>query len=162
MMVEMEVLGVQVELPVNTPVLLLRELEGERRVLPIYIGSAEAASIHHALNGDRPERPLTHDLFVDVFDTLSVDLQRIEVTHLSHSTYYAELELVSGGEVKRVSARPSDAVALAVRSGTAVFVAEEVLDEAAHVLDDDGDEPEQLVDEFRKFIEEVSPEDFQS
>jgi len=160
-MLEMEVVGVQVELPANTPVLLLRELGGAGRVLPIYIGSAEAASIHQAMNGDKPERPLTHDLFVLVFEELGVALQRVEVTHLEDGTFFAELEMVSGGRVHRVTARPSDAVALAVRLGTTVFAAEEVLAEAGHAPETP-EEPEELVDEFRRFIEEVSPEDFQS
>lgn len=163
----MEIMGVQVEVPQNTPVLLLREREGAGRVLPIYIGGAEASSIHQAINGDEPPRPLTHDLMCLVLESVGSSLRKVTVSELRGGTFFAELELVTDGRTTSVSARPSDAIALAVRLGTPVYASEAVLDEAGQVPpaedDDDQDqEPEALVDEFRRFIDEVNPEDFQS
>lgn len=159
----MEIVGVQVEVPGNTPVLLLRERSGSGRVLPIYIGGAEASSIHQAMNGDEPPRPLTHDLLCLVLESLGSSLRKVTVSELRGGTFFAELELEGAAGTTTVSARPSDAVALAVRLGTPVFAAEGVLDEAGQVPPaDDEAEPEALVDEFRRFIDEVNPEDFQS
>lgn len=156
-------MGVQVEVPQNTPVLLLRERDGLSRVLPIYIGGAEATSIHQALNGEEPPRPLTHDLLCLVLESVGTSLRKVTVNELRSGTFYAELELATGDQTTTVSARPSDAVALAVRLGTPVFASEAVLNEAGQVPQTgDDEEPEALVDEFRRFIDEVSPDDFQS
>ncbi len=160
----MEIVGVQVEVPANTPVLMLRERAEPGRVLPIYIGGAEASSIHQALNGDEPPRPLTHDLMCIVLESVGSELRSVTVTDLRSGTFYAELELVTGSETARVSARPSDAVALAVRVGAPVFAAEQVLDEAGQIPSavESDDTSDELVDEFRRFIDEVNPEDFES
>ncbi len=166
-MVEMELLGVRLELPANTPVLLLREQSSGRRVLPIYIGAEEARAIALALEGVRTPRPLTHDLFRDALDALGARLVRVSVTELHDSTFFAEMELESPAGTAKVSARPSDAVALAVRTETPIFVAEPVLDAAASPLEEDSaegpeEDSEELVDQFRAFIDEISPEDFES
>ena len=161
----MELLGVRLELPANAPVVLLREQVGEQRVLPIYIGPEEAKAIALALEGVVPPRPLTHDLLRDVLGALEVTLQRVSVTSLEDRTFFAELELRVDGRTVRVSARPSDAIALAVRVEAPIYAAEEVLDEAAAPQEEDGEgeqEQEEIVEEFREFIDQVNPEDFAS
>jgi bifunctional DNase/RNase len=160
-MVEMELLGVRVELPTNTPIVLMRETEGDHRMLPIFIGGPEATAIALALEGVETPRPMTHDLVKILLDTLEVSLEKVYVNDLQEGTFYAELHLRRGDEVQVVSSRPSDAIALAVRTGTPIFAAEAVLDEVAYVVED-SDEKEQVVEEFREFIENVSPEDFAS
>lgn len=160
----MELVGVRVELPANAPIVLLRETEGQRRVLPIYIGGAEATAIAFALEQVATPRPMTHDLLRDVIEGLGGSLTRITVTELRDHTFFAELEIDMAGTTNRVSCRPSDAVALAVRTGSPIFAAESVLDEAGQVAveEDEGGDTEELVDEFRDFIESVNPEDFAS
>lgn len=150
---EMRVVGVRVELPANQPILLLREAEGER-YLPIWIGSVEATAIALEQQGVRPARPLTHDLLKDVIGALGRDLEQVRVTDLQEGTFYAEL--VFDGEV-RVSARPSDSVALALRVGVPIHADESVLDEAGLIIPD---EQEDEVEKFREFLDSVSPEDF--
>lgn len=166
----MEVLEVRVELPSNTPVVLLREASGAGRLLPIFIGGAEATAIALALDEVETPRPMTHDLFIQVLGELTVSLERIVVTELRERTFHAELHLRHGDATHTVSARPSDAIALAVRTGAPVFAEETVLDEAgvdpATVADDDedatsGGDPDTVVEEFRAFIDQVRPEDFQ-
>ena len=161
----MELLGVRLELPANAPVVLLREQVGEQRVLPIYIGPEEAKAIALALEGVVPPRPLTHDLLTDVLGALEVTLQRVSVTSLEDRTFFAELELRVDGRTVRVSARPSDAIALAVRVDAPIYAAEDVLDEAAAPPEEEGEgeqEQEEIVEEFREFIDQVNPEDFAS
>jgi len=163
-MVEMELVGVRVELPSNSPIVLLRETTGQRRVLPIFIGGPEATAIAFALDGVVTQRPMTHDLMKDLLDDLSVRVDRIVVTALSERTFFAEIHLVAPDGEHRVSSRPSDAIALAVRVGAPIFAADEVVDEAATVVEDEADEPEsdEVVEQFREFIDNVSPEDFAS
>ncbi len=167
-MIEMELVGVRVELPANQPIVLLKERDGSR-YLPIWIGAVEATAIAFALQGVETPRPLTHDLFVDVLTELNVELVAVHVTQLRDGTFYAELKLLrAGGEPHTVSARPSDAIALASRMGEVpILSAEEVLDEAGLEIEDDdeggaassGDEEEE-VRQFRAFLDEVAPEDF--
>ncbi|MDQ3461963.1 MAG: bifunctional nuclease family protein [Actinomycetota bacterium] len=157
----MELLGVRLELPANAPVVLLREHGGSRRVLPIYIGQEEAKAIAWALEGVTTPRPMTHDLMRDLLGATGASVQRIVLTELRESTFFAEVEVALAGQVHRVSSRPSDAIALAVRVEAAIFATDEVLDDGA-TSGDDGrpEEQDQIVDEFRQFIEHVNPEDF--
>ncbi len=164
MTIEMELVGVRVQLPTNTPILLLRETVGQRRVVPIYIGGPEAHAIDLALSGIPMARPMTHDLFSQVIDSMGAVLERVVVTELRSGTFYAELYLrdASGG-MQTISARPSDAVALAVRTGSPIFAEEALIDEAGvEEEEDDGDSgaEEEMVAELRKFLDEVNPEDF--
>jgi bifunctional DNase/RNase len=161
--VPLELLGVRVEMPANTPMVLLRESDGRHRVLPIYIGSPEASAIHYALEGVEPPRPLTHDLFLNVLGELGASITRVVVTEVRDRTYFAELHLTTPTGDKTVSARPSDAIALAVRCGAALFASNELMDEVAQepVVEPDDDAAE-IIDEFKDFIENVSPEDFAS
>jgi bifunctional DNase/RNase len=165
-MVEMELVGVRLELPANTPIVLLREQAGRRRVLPIYIGGPEAAAIAYAIEGVQSPRPLTHDLFKNVLEELGVSLARIVVTEMREHTYYAELHLDRNGSTTVVSSRPSDSIALAVRTGSPIFADEDLLDEYGQEqveeepAEQDEEVQEEILEEFRDFIENVNPEDF--
>jgi uncharacterized protein len=163
---EMELVGVRVDMPSNTPVMLLRELEGDRRLLAIMIGGPEAQAIAFALDGVETRRPLTHDLITLLLDELDAHLDRVVISALRDDVYYADLHLHVGEEDHVVSARPSDALAIAVRVGTPVFAEEAVLAEAGYldVPDDDADidDEDDVVEEFREFIDQVNPEDFAS
>ncbi len=162
---EMELVGVRVDMPSNTPVMLLRELEGDRRLLAIMIGGPEAQAIAFALDGVETRRPLTHDLITLLLDELDAHLDRIVISALRDDVYYADLHLHVGEAEHVVSARPSDAMAIAVRIGTPVFADEAVLAEAGYLDvpdDEDVDDEDDVVEEFREFIDQVNPEDFAS
>ena len=155
-MIELELVGVRVELPHNQPIVLLKERTGER-FLPIWIGAVEATSIAFALQGVATARPMTHDLMRDLLSSLDVSVDRIVVTQLRERTFYAEIQMTQDGEAIVVSSRPSDAIALAVRATVPIFAAEEVLEEAGIEIEDDD---EQEVEQFKEFLDSVSPEDF--
>ena len=160
--VPMELVGVRVEVPANTPVVILREQTGTQRLLPIVIGTPEASSIHAALAGIESPRPLTHDLMVHVLERLDTTLQRIVVTEIRDHVFYAELHLLCGGREQVISSRPSDAIALAVRTGSPIFASEALLSEAGQQpleVDDHTDE-ESIIDEFRDFLTDLDPDDF--
>jgi uncharacterized protein len=165
--IEMELVGVRVELPANQPIVLLRERSGSR-YLPIWIGAVEATAIAFALQGVETPRPLTHDLFVQVLEELGVELSAVHVTELRDGTFYAELHLAHDGRTSIVSARPSDAIALASRlDDVPIFGAEAVLDEAGLEIEDEdvdaeeGVDPEEEVRRFREFLDDITPEDFE-
>lgn len=163
----LDVVGVRMEMPSNNPIVLLRETGGSR-FLPIWVGAMEATAIAYAQQGVVPPRPLTHDLLRDVLEAVGARLAEVRITALREGVFYAVLAFEGGAEV---SARPSDAIALALRTGAPIVGAEEVLDEAGIELPDDadggvdgtagGDLPEEEVERFRAFLDEVSPEDFQ-
>lgn len=153
---EMDVVGVRVEMPSNQPIVLLREVTGER-YLPIWIGAAEAAAIALSLQGVVTPRPMTHDLLKNILEDLSVRVARIVVTELRESTFFATIEMQRDSTTFEVSSRPSDAIALAVRMAIPIFASEEVLDEAAILIP--GEEEEE-VEKFREFLDNISPEDF--
>ncbi|WP_126640674.1 bifunctional nuclease family protein [Embleya hyalina] len=150
---ELEVVGVRVEMPSNQPIVLLRETGGDR-YLPIWIGPVEATAIAFAQQGVVPARPLTHDLFRDVLEALGHELTQIRITDLREGVFYAELVFSGGVEV---SARPSDAIALALRTGTSIVGSDAVLDEAGIVIPN---EQEDEIEKFREFLNDISPEDF--
>lgn len=152
-MKRVDVLGVRVEMPSNQPIVLLRESEGDR-YLPIWIGAAEATAIAYVQQGVVPPRPLTHDLLKDVVGAVGRTVTEVRVTRLEDGVFYAEVDL---GEGAIVSARPSDAIALALRTGSPIFVADAVLDEAGVIIPD---EEEDEVERFREFLDQVTPEDF--
>lgn len=161
-MIEMELVGVRVEMPSSSPIAFLREVGGSQRVLPIFIGAPEATAIAFALEEVVTPRPMTHDLMRSVLEDLGVSLQRILVTDLREGVFYAELELNASDGVHTISSRPSDAIALAARTGSPIYAAESVLDEASYV-EEAGEEPpeaEAVVEQFKEFIESVDPEDF--
>lgn len=155
-MKKMNLVGVRVELPANQPIVLLQEEEGTR-FLPIWIGAFEATAIAFALQGVETARPMTHDLFKNVLDELTVNVEQIVVNDLIDGTFFAEITLYAN-EVKHVvSARPSDAIALAVRMSVPIFADEKVLDEASIEIET-ADEDE--IQRFRDFLDHVEPQDF--
>ena len=162
-MKSLSVRGVRIDRMAGTPVVMLREDEAPRRQFEIYIGAPEAAAIKTALDGESTPRPLTHELLVNVLEQLSFSLTQVVLTHVSAGTYYAELVLVADeGDETRVSARPSDAIALALRASCPIFASEGLLEMVGEVVEEDETAPnDEIIDEFRDFIENISPEDFQ-
>jgi uncharacterized protein len=152
---EVDVIGVRVEMPSNQPIVLLREVSGDR-YLPIWIGAVEATAIAFAQQGVVPPRPLTHDLIKDLLNATGQDLSEVRITEMKDGIFYAVLVFGSGVEV---SARPSDSIALALRTGSKIVCAEQVLDEAGLEVPD---EQEDEVEKFREFLAHVSPEDFEA
>ncbi|GGK37269.1 hypothetical protein GCM10010124_32500 [Pilimelia terevasa] len=152
---ELNVVGVRVELPSNQPIVLLREADGDR-YLPIWIGAVEATAIAYEQQGVKPARPLTHDLLRDILAALQAPLKAVEILELKDNIFYADLLI---GDDVRVSARPSDSIALALRVGAPIRCAEAVLAEAGIVIPD---EQEDEVEKFREFLDQVNPDDFAS
>lgn len=156
---QLDIVGVRVELPSKQPLVLLKEVEGER-YLPIWIGAVEATAIALAQEGVTTQRPMTHDLMRDVLLALSAELTRVTITDLRDGVFYANLVFANGVEV---SARPSDAIALAMRMSVPVFGDESVLAEASiSVPEEQAAQQENELEQFRKFLDEVSPEDFET
>ncbi|MGN6302064.1 MAG: bifunctional nuclease family protein [Angustibacter sp.] len=151
---EVEVVGVRVELPNNQPIVLLRESGGDL-YLPIWIGAAEATAIAYAQQGVVPPRPLTHDLFKDVLEALGRQLEEVRIVAVRDGVFYASLIFDGGVEV---SSRSSDAIALALRTGTRIVAADEVLDDEGVPVPD---EQEDEVEKFREFLDQISPDDFE-
>lgn len=160
----MELVGVRVELPSSSPIALLRERGGEHRVLPIFIGAPEATAIAFALEEVTTPRPMTHDLLREVLDDLGVSLEKIVVTELKDGIFHAELELNGHDGVHTISSRPSDAIALAARTGSPIYASAEVLDEAGYLEEPDEEPSEEaqteVVEQFKDFLDSVNPEDF--
>jgi bifunctional DNase/RNase len=152
---EVDVVGVRVEMPSNQPIVLLREVTGDR-YLPIWIGAVEATAIAFAQQGVVPPRPLTHDLMKDLIGATGNELSEVRITEMRDGVFYAVLVLSSGAEV---SARPSDSIALALRTGSKIVCSEDVLDEAGLEVPE---EEEDEVEKFREFLDNVSPEDFEN
>ncbi len=157
--VPLDLVGVRIQFPSNQPIVLLRERDG-RRYLPIWIGAVEATAIAYALEGVVPQRPMTHDLLQDVTEALGATVQKVIVTELRDSVYFADLVFGSGPDEVTVSSRPSDAIALAARTGADLFASVEVLDDAGIELDDE-EEEEEAIEAFREFLDDISPEDFE-
>ena len=155
-MLELSLVGVRVELPSNQPIVLLKEVNGDR-YLPIWIGAVEATAIAFALQGIETPRPMTHDLLRDILTETEVQVDRILISDLVDSTFFATIRMGRDGKALEVSSRPSDAIALAVRINAPIYAAEEVLDQAGIELKD---EEETEVEKFREFLDQVSPADF--
>lgn len=154
----LNVVGVRMEMPSNSPIVLLKETDGQR-YLPIWVGAVEATAIAYAQQGVVPPRPLTHDLLRDVLGAVGAELTEVRISALRDGVFYADLVFGSGVQV---SARPSDAIALALRTGAKILGADEVMDEAGVELPDDQPAiPDQEVEAFREFLDQVRPEDFQ-
>ncbi len=160
-MVPLELVGVRVEIPANTPMVLLREQDGRHRLLPIYIGSPEASAIHYAIEGVVPPRPLTHDLFLSTINELGAEVTSVVVTEMRDRTYFAEIHLQTPSGEKVISSRPSDAIALAVRCAAPLYASDELIDEVGQEPPVEPEEDaSEIIDEFKDFIDNVSPEDF--
>ena len=156
MMIELQLVGVRVELPSNQPIVLLKEASGDR-YLPIWIGAVEATAIAFALQGIQTPRPMTHDLMRDMLNEAHIEVERIVISELVDQTFYALIRMAVDGKTAEVSSRPSDAIALAVRINAPIFAAEEVLEAAGIEIKDD---EETEVEKFREFLDQVTPEDF--
>ncbi len=157
--VAMQLVGVRIELPTNVPILLLRESDGSR-YLPIWIGPNEATAIALALQGVEPQRPMTHDLLALVIESLGATVVRVDVTELVVGTFFANLVLDRDGGETVISARPSDAIAVAARADAPIFADRGLLEEAGVEIEEDGQEEE--IERFREFLEDITPEDFDS
>lgn len=159
-MQEMVIYGVSFDMVGKQPIVLLKTTDGNK-FLPIWIGHPEAAAILMKLQGASTPRPMTHDLVTDILSQLEVRVVRIAVTELRENTFYALITLsVNGAEIE-VDSRPSDAIALAVRAGAPIFAAEAVIEESAIEFEHEDVNEEEIVEEFKKFLEDVSPEDFE-
>ena len=148
-----EVMGVRVEMPSNQPIVLLKELDG-LRYLPIWLGAVEATAIAFAQQGVEPPRPLTHDLFKEVLSELGAKLNTVYLTELKDGVFYAQLNFEDG---PTISARPSDAIALALRTGSPILASEQLLSEAGIEIPD---QAEDEVERFKEFLDQIKPEDF--
>ncbi|MEK7423429.1 MAG: bifunctional nuclease family protein [Actinomycetota bacterium] len=156
----MELVGVRVEVPANTPVVVLREQAGTQRLLPIVIGNPEASSIHSALEGIQAPRPLTHDLLVAVLAQLSATLDRVVITEIRDHVFFAEMHLRDGAREHVMSCRPSDALAVAVRTGSPIFATEGLLLEAGQDVEEEEAADEAIIGEFLDFLDDLDPDDF--
>ena len=168
---EMVIYGVSFDMVGKQPIVLLKTADGNR-FLPIWIGHPEAAAILVKLQNAVPARPMTHDLLNDVLGHLDAEVVSIAVTEMRENTYYARITLQQNGSEIEVDSRPSDAIALAVRTGAKIFVADEVIDESGVEFEGDASDEELAAaagvpplaeldpDEFRAFLDSVSPDEF--
>ncbi|MGI8792024.1 MAG: bifunctional nuclease family protein [Acidimicrobiales bacterium] len=163
-MVEMTLASIRVQLPDNVPVVLLKEVGDGARTLPILIGHEEATSIARAIQGQNPPRPLTHDLMKNLLDGLDITVEAVVITELVDAIFFAEIRLRRAGELITISSRPSDAIALAVRTGTTIYADDALIDAEGMVVESgaDGEDPDQVIEDFQRFVAEVRPEDFAS
>lgn len=167
----MEVVGVRIEMPSNQPIVLLKEVDGDR-FIPIWVGAAEATSIAFAQQGINPSRPLSHDLMCDILQTLDATLLAVQITHLRDGIFFATLQIrTSEDAALTISARPSDAIALALRSQSNILAARELLEQVGieiperliQEMDEKGQPIEAAsadLDAFRDFLDQINPEDF--
>jgi bifunctional DNase/RNase len=158
-MQEMVIYGVSFDMVGKQPIVLLKTADGNK-FLPIWIGHPEAAAILMKLQGAATPRPMTHDLFTDILAQLEARVVKIAVTELRENTFYALITVAIDGAEIEIDSRPSDAIALAVRSGAPIFAAEAVIEESAIEFEQEDVDQEEVVEEFKKFLDEVRPEDF--
>ncbi len=158
-MQQMQIYGVSFDMVGKQPIVLLKTVDGNR-FLPIWIGHPEAAAILMKLQGAQTPRPMTHDLLNDMLENLEAKCERVSVTELRDNTFYASITIsVNGAEVE-IDSRPSDAIALAVRCQAPIFAAEEVIEESSIEFEHEVEDQEEVVEKFKDFLDEVSPEDF--
>jgi uncharacterized protein len=158
-MQEMVIYGVSFDMVGKQPIVLLKTTDGNK-FLPIWIGHPEAAAILMKLQGASTPRPMTHDLVTDMLTRLEARVVRIAVTELRENTFYALITVAVNGSEIEVDSRPSDAIALAVRAGAPIFAADDVIEESAIEFEHEDVNEEEVVEEFKKFLEDVKPEDF--
>jgi uncharacterized protein len=158
---KMVVYGVSFDVVNKQPIVLLKVEQGNR-YLPIWIGHPEAGAILMKLQSAELPRPMTHDLFNNVLESLSAQLERVLVTELRENTFYAVLHLTRNGEQFEIDSRPSDAIALAVRTEAPIFASAELLEANGIEFEQEGEDVEDVVNEFRDFLDQISPEDFMS
>ena len=158
-MQEMVIYGVSFDMVGKQPIVLLKATD-TNKFLPIWIGHPEAAAILMKLQGATTPRPMTHDLLSEMLSELEVNCTRVSVTELRENTFYATITLSINGRDVEIDSRPSDALALAVRAGAPIFAAEDVMAESAIEFEHEVEDQEEVVDKFKAFLDEVSPEDF--
>ena len=156
-MIEMKVAGIALDATTRSPIVLLKDAS-ERRALPIFIGQDQAKAIIAALEQQKPVRPLTHDLIVNLLKVSEMNLDKVIIHALQDSTFYAILCLSKGEITKDLDCRPSDAIAIALRTNTPIWVMEEVIADASIPVDREADEEERIA--FSEFISKLRPEDF--
>jgi uncharacterized protein len=156
---EMVIYGVSFDMVGKQPIVLLKTVDGNK-FLPIWIGHPEAASILMKLQGASTPRPMTHDLLCEMLGELEVKCTQVAVTELRENTFFASITLSVNGREMEIDSRPSDAIALAVRAGAPIFAAEEVIAESAIEFEHNIEESEDVVERFKEFLDEVTPEDF--
>jgi len=157
----MVIYGVSFDVIGKQPIVLLKTMEGNK-FLPIWIGHPEAAAILIKLQGTKLPRPMTHDLLTDLIGRFEAEIARITVTELKDSTFYAKLTLVKDGAEIDIDSRPSDALALAVRTEAPIFASTELIVENAIEFEREVDDTEEIIEGFRDFLEQVTPEDFRT
>ena len=155
----MQIYGVSFDMVGKQPIVLLKTVDGNR-FLPIWIGHPEAAAILMKLQGASTPRPMTHDLLSDMLENLDAKCERVAVTELRENTFYAAVTLQMNGREVEIDSRPSDALALAVRTGAPIFAAEDVITESAIEFEHEVEDQEDVVNKFKEFLDDVSPEDF--
>jgi bifunctional DNase/RNase len=160
-MQEMVIYGVSFDMVGKQPIVLLKTRDGNK-FLPIWIGHPEAAAILMKLQGANTPRPMTHDLISEMLTELDVSCSRVSVTELRENTFYAEVTLQLNGREIPIDSRPSDALALAVRTGAPIFAAEDVISESAIEFEHEVEDTEEVVEKFKDFLDNVTPEDFAS
>ena len=158
-MQEMVIYGVSFDMVGKQPIVLLKTADSNK-FLPIWIGHPEAAAILMKLQGATTPRPMTHDLLCDMLGELDVRCTQVAVTELRDNTFFAAITLNVNGRDVEIDSRPSDALAIAVRSGAPIFAAEEVIAESAIEFEHDVEDTEEVVEKFKDFLDQVSPEDF--
>jgi uncharacterized protein len=158
-MQQMQIYGVSFDMVGKQPIVLLKTVDGNR-FLPIWIGHPEAAAILMKLQGAQTPRPMTHDLLNDLLEQLEAKCERVSVTELRDNTFYASITISVNGSEIEIDSRPSDAIALAVRCSAPIFAAEEVIDESSIEFEHEVEDQEEVVERFKDFLDEVSPEDF--
>ena len=160
MLKEMKVAGITVDPFTNTPIVLLKDLE-DKDVLPIWIGLLEASSIATAMENINTPRPMTHDLVKNILDNLGVKILRVEVNDLKDNTYYALLHLEVDNKRLVIDSRPSDAIAIALRTNAPIFVDESVIKKSAKIdLSAKGDKVVTETGDWEDILENLSPDDF--
>ena len=160
-MEEMVIYGVSFDMVGKQPIVLLKTADGNK-FLPIWIGHPEAAAILMKLQGAATPRPMTHDLFTEMLTQLDARVVRIAVTELRDNTFYAQITIAVDGSEIEVDSRPSDAIALAVRADAPIFAADDVIEESAIEFEGGDVNEEEVVEEFKKFLDDVKPEDFET
>ena len=158
-MQEMVIYGVSFDMVGKQPIVLLKTVDGNR-FLPNWIGHAEAAAILMKLQGTESPRPMTHDLITEMIDGLQAEVSKVTVTEMRDNTFYALIQLSTTGPDVEVDARPSDAIAVAVRTGAPIFAADDLLDENAIEFEHEPEDDEDMVEKFKEFLDQVTPEDF--
>lgn len=162
-MYQLALVALSVDPHSGTPVIFLRTTSNSH-LLPIWTGSAEARAIFARLQGQPTPRPLTHDLFCEAMDAMNIDVERVSITHIENSVFYAELDITRDGETAKLDARPSDAIAIAIRCGAPIFASDQVIESGGVPIDLSREEEsiEEVVSEFRDFLDHINPDDFKA